>query len=698
MDSKQGQQEVHIVSRMNAFRSPGNAASLPLAAFFAIVLAVFGLAATASSAWAATITTPIAITDPSQAASGDGWKWEPSGSTGVLTLENADVQVDDLDGQDAAITVPDGATIYLKGENAIALRAGSPTEEEEVAAIYGKGDLVITGDASASAQVKAEGSRNLGIYCEGNLDIESAIKLDVSAASDANSRGICANGNLTIKDAATISAVGSEYGLYVVGSTDILDAGQIDFAAEDPSGNPTINPIAAFLQGGATISGTENVSINGSSLEAHDLLIVSDSTITIHATNSDCAINASKGLEITNGSYIAASSPGHVVDVNGGITVQNSTLRSESMGAWSTAIRVAGDFTVESSTVIALGDSECEHSHGILCTPLIMEEYAGNLILKGNPSLTAEGSDSAIQFTSDAKDSQNNHVTADPNIGATAGGMLSYAERMLDYDDLYAIWTYSTGEVSIDESGTILNASKRVDIGTENSVLFITDNDEPAVGLKGVKAIAADGSEYPAEEWLDGSHVGYYRFLEDLPEGTYTLDFGPGYETAGAAVIEVPDSGLSLYTMSFYSIAMEQADNIQSWLVQPSTGERVNSLEHVLYGATVKIGAQPDDSYRFIAYKASGTAPKWEGDDASRADQEIVVLGNATIVATATAVAPVDPTPADSNTGSTNSSGKISKLSSTGDPLEGTAILAVALAAPAALAIGIATVHLGRKR
>lgn len=679
------------MSGIGVSRTARGLASLLLAMLFAGAMSVFWLTVSAPSASAATVTEPVEIVDPTAQSSGDGWSWDPAGSAGTLTLEGADIQVADMKDANAAIVVPDGATIHLKGESTIVSAAPSASSSDLLAAIYCEGDLTITGDDTASASIRGEGSLNAGIYCVGDLSIQSGVELNVSAVNDGYA-GTFVNGNLVITGGSTVATIGSSEGLVVMGSTNIADAAQVKLGTENATPGDSL---AANFTGDVTISGTE-VIVSGSGVEFWSTAALVGSEVTMDVDTSG-AIHAMKGLEIIGGSNVSASSSGHVIEILGDMLVQGSTLRVEGVGIWDTAITVTdGDLTVDGSSVTALGDST-ESTKGISLNVIRKGSLAGNLILKGAPSLTIEGTDVAIQFVSQAEDLQGNHVViGDPNIGAVEGGMLTYAERDFGTDFLGA-WTYSTGDVSIDDNFAVEGASQRVVIGTENSVLLVTDNGAAAAGIEGVKAITADGIEYAAQEWLDGSHVGYYRFAQDLPVGTYTLDFGAGYETAGAAVIEVIDLGPSLFTMNFHTVEVAQADNVWAWMIQPSTGERVSVLEHVLYGAEIQIGAQPDNGYRFVKWEASGAAPEWENGDAAKAEQMVTVIGQATMTPTVEAAAPADPGSGDPGKDSGKGSGKTG-LAASGDSADGVVtIAAIAAGIGAAAAAGAAAKRRSRR-
>lgn len=460
------------MSGIGVSRTARGLASLLLAMLFAGAMSVFWLTVSAPSASAATVTDPVEIVDPTAQSSGDGWSWDPAGSAGTLTLEGANIQVADMKEANAAIVVPDGATV---------------------------------------------------------------------------------------------ATTGSSEGLVVMGSTNIADVAQVKLGTENATPGDSL---AANFTGDVTISGTE-VIVSGSGVEFWSTAALVGSEVTMDVDTSG-AIHAMKGLEITGGSNVSASSSGHVIEILGDMLVQGSTLRVEGVGIWDTAITVTdGNLTVDGSSVTALGDST-ESTKGISLNVIRKGSLAGNLILKGAPSLTIEGTDVAIQFVSQAEDLQGNHVViGDPNIGAVEGGMLTYAERDFGTDFL-GVWTYSTGE-------------------------------------------------------------------------------------------------------------------------------RVSVLEHVLYGAEIQIGAQPDNGYRFVKWEVVGAAPEWENGDAAKAEQMVTIVGQATMTPTVEAAAPADPGSWDPGKDSGKGSGKTG-LAASGDSADGVvAIAAIAAGIGAAAAAGAAAKRRSRR-
>lgn len=686
-------------------------AALSFAAMLAGVLALCGLSwMTPSVAYAADqVNEPIVIDEntPAEGASGPGWEWEWAGSAGTLTLDGADIFIPDTYAGDAsaAIVLPAGSTIHLVGENSVVTAVDSATFDDAHAAIECAGDLIVTGDDSSSIFVHAEGDFGQGVFTEGDLSVD-AIELNVAAETitvdGQGSTAVYVDGNLVINNAATVAVTGSEYGLHVAGSANITDARQVKFGTENASAEGN----SALVEGEAMISSVEEVIITGSAFESRGQMTIAASTLTASIDDSDWALYAHQGIEITDGSFVEASSPRNVIETNGHMLIQDSDVRAEGIGEESTAIFVSGDLTIADSTVIALGDEAAADTLGIHVRAARGSDYAGTLKLEGEPYVVAEGSLAAILFTSSAEDWEGNHVVLDPAIGVIEGGMLTYAERSLPdpkenaekSNNVMSLWTYATDKVTIDDYYRVNGASHRVVIGAEHTVLFVTDNGDPATGLKSIKAIAADGTEYAAEEWLDGSHVGYYRFPRDLPVGAYELEFDPGYETADSATISVSDAGSQVFTFNFCTVEMKQADNVWAWLVQPSTGERVSVLEHMLIGAELELGAQPGKGYAFAEYRATGAAPVWENGDSGVANQTVVVEGATVIEPTVKAEGAAPGTgdegkgqnPGTDTTPDAPSSGdKVPSLPTTGDALGGV-VVPVAIVAALAMIAAIA--------
>lgn len=679
---------------------------LPFAAMLAGVLALCGLSwMTPSVAYAADqVNEPIVIdvNTPAEGASGPGWEWEWAGSAGTLTLDGADIFIPDTYAGDAsaAIVLPAGSTIHLVGENSVVTAVDSATFDDAHAAIECAGDLIVTGGDSSSIFVHAEGDFGQGVFTEGDLSV-GAIELNVAAetitADGQGSTAVYVGGDLVVNNEAVVAVTGSTYALHVAGGANITDARQLKLGTE---GDADENR-SALIEDEVMISGVEDVIIADSTFEAMGVTTIASSHFSTSAIKSDLALHLHQGLDITDGSFVEVTSRGTAIEVNNHLVVQNSELRAEGEGDLSTAIAVTGDLTIADSTVTALGDEAAADTLGIHVRAARGSDYAGTLTLSGNPFITAQGSAAAIQFISSAEDWEGDHVVLDPAIGALEGGMLTYAERVFtDHSGDYtmSVWTYATDKVSIDDNGIISGASQRVVIGAEHTVLFVTDNGDPATGLESIKAIAADGTEYAAEEWLDGSHVGYYRFPRDLPVGAYELEFDPGYETADSATISVSEAGSQVFTFNFCTVEMKQADNVWAWLVQPSTGERVSVLEHMLIGAELELGAQPDKGYAFVEYRATGAAPMWENGDSGVANQTVVVEGATVIEPTVKAegAAPgagdegKDQNPGTDTTPDAPSSGdKVSSLPTTGDALGGV-VVPVAIVAALAMIAAIA--------
>lgn len=509
-----------------------------LAALFATALALLALGAIApASAQAAEVTEPIIIEDPAQAYQGDGWEWTSAGSSGTLTLDNASIHIPEGT-TSSAIVVPDGATIHLIGENVVTQDAAS-TPDLYYAGIEAEGDLTIVGDPASSLEIIANGSLSWGIGCAGDLTVRG-VEVNVSATTiddplGLGSEGIVANGNVVINDGATIAATGSEYGLRTEGGLNITDASLVKFGVE----NALYNSCSLHVRGETVIDDvTDEVVLEGKFAHLEGAATISNSMLTADINDNRGAIEASNGLEIVDRARVSVASPGIAMDVTGCLFVQNADLRSEASGGRAMAIRVNGDLAVDNGTVTALAD-DAELTAGINITPNLTvgcEDHRGILTLSGNPTITAEGTHYAIAFWAYEEAWENDPVALDPTIGALEGGMLSYAENSFDGEDFVSVWTYATDKIALTDEYSIEGASQRVSIGREDALAFVTNEGEPATGLEIVRAIAADGTEYEAAEWLDGSHAGYYRFPRALPDGVYTIVASEGLRTASATV------------------------------------------------------------------------------------------------------------------------------------------------------------------
>ncbi len=499
-----------------------------LAALFATALALLALGIIVpASAQAAEVTEPIVIEDPTHAYQGDGWEWTSAGSSGTLTLDNANIHIPEGTAS-SAIVVPDGATIHLVGENTITLDAASTTELY-YAGIEAEGDLAIVGEPASSLEIIANGSLSWGIGCAGDLTV-GGVEVNISATTvaageteDLGSEGIVANGNVFINDGATVAAVGSEYGLRTEGGLNITEASLVKFGVE----NALFNSCSLHVQGETMIANVaDEVILEGKYASLHGAATISNSTLTASIDDTRGTIEALNGLDIVDQAYVNVTSPGIVMDVTGCLFVQNSSLRSEASGGRAMAIRVNGDLAVDNGAVTALG-GDGELTAGINVTPNLTagcEDHRGILTLSGDPAITAEGTHYAIAFWAYEEAWESDPVVLDPTIGALEGGMLSYAENSFDGTDFVSVWTYATDKISLTNEYSIEGASQRVSIDMEDALVFVTNEGEPTTGLETVRAIAADGTVYEAVEWLDGSHTGYYRFPRALPDGTYTVE------------------------------------------------------------------------------------------------------------------------------------------------------------------------------
>lgn len=655
--------------------------------FAALSLLIAAVIAAPCPALAAQTNEPIVIDDPTKNTSGDGWEWVSAGSSGTLTLNKLDLKIS-ADKNQSAIVVPDGATIHLVGENTITTNVAS-TSAGEYAGIEAQGDVTFTGENDSALEIIATGSSTYGIDCAGDLNIDT-VELNTSAQGT-NSIGIFASGNTVINNNAILAAMGTTYGLKTNENLNITDALLVKFGVETPS---TDDAASAFIAGETLITDVSDekggIVISGEKMKMQGSATISNTTLTTEEmATADGALLAENGLEII-GSDIDVQSSGCTVHVDGKLTVENSTLRSESYGNKSIAMHAIGNTTFENSKIYALGDDTAEKTRGISINP---DEQGtnGTLTLIGNPSITAEGSECALAFWSSDEQWESDPLILDPTIGVTEGGMLSYAENTTT-SDFVSAWTYSTGEpnkLSINDNGELENASNHVVIEVEKTLLFITDEGIPLTGLTSIKAIAADGTEYEAEEWLDGSHEGYYRFPKALPDGNYTIEMESAYETS-SALLTVGDNAAAIYPLDFCTIEIQQSNHSSTWFVQPSTGESVTAIENILVGSTVELKTQTDKGYSFATYSAAQQEPLWENDDKTLPEQTITIQGSTVITPSVKALNTTNPT--NDSTGTDTKS----HLAKTGDVVSPELI--ALLAALTVLCAGVLITALRKRR
>lgn len=656
----------------------------------ATILSLLALSVLApSTAWAETETTPIVIDDPAQDTSGSGWSWVSAGSSGTLTLKDLDMNLDEV--KASAITVPDGATIHLIGENKITTNVTS-ANSGDYAGIYCEGVLNITGETDSSLSITANGLRTCGINCIEDLNIGSA-ELVINASTtegDDGSTGIFVGGNAVINNGATVSSTGSYYSLQVKGALNITDAALVELILT--SDDSLISPSALSVGGETMISGVDDeVTLIGGGASFGGEVTISNTELSGEflpspsTSKTSQTLLCSEGLEIVNGSVVKIETVGDAIEARGDVLVQNSSLTCYSEGDHSVAIRLFEcDLTADNSKVYAFGDDTSSGSVGILLNREQQDgAFNGFLNMNGNVELIAEGSQAGFVAWSESEQWEDDPIVVDPEVGAIEGGMLSYAENTLD-GVFRSVWTYSNKKVTVEsdnDTPVVKNASSRVEFRAVPISIFVTDEGDPVSGLTSIKAIADDGTEYSATEWLDGSHSGYYRFLTDLPDGNYMVEIGGGYEAEGA-VMTVSDNP-TIYPMDFCTVKIKQADNALTWGIQPSTGERVSVIEHILIGNKVQLGTQPDEGYVFAGYSATGTAPTWENADASKADQTVIINGSTVIISSVKATDASVANGADNNSGS-------SALAKTGDPFMPFIGIIIALAVVAAFAIAVA--------
>jgi len=141
------------------------------------------------------------------------WSWNNAGK--VLTLNNINLITQD----DFAISVPNGTTIILVGDNS--LTSTNSANSSFADGIFAYGDLTITGDGSL---VAASGAAQFsyGIQATGSLTINGGAQVTTTGntatgSGFAISLGMYAYGSLTISEGSTVTAQGGDAGTFSAG-------------------------------------------------------------------------------------------------------------------------------------------------------------------------------------------------------------------------------------------------------------------------------------------------------------------------------------------------------------------------------------------------------------------------------------------------------------------------------------------------
>ena len=224
----------------------------------------------------------------------EGWKWEPSGNGGTLTLQNCYIQVNSSGASSTSSAIYFGngvknATIHLEGSNTL-----ETTNDNNVYLISTDADVTFTGGEDASLNFVVPGSVMESSYLFGIFANSLAIK----------------SGNITCNTAFCFV----NYGLSIEGGSLTVDAGHM-------AGSDGIYSCAG------------NVNISGGTVNIHagrdGIFIPGNGAFesgeqTVNITGGDVTIKADNPGEGARGDGIYAKNV--IIDTNGKVTVYGSDV------------------------------------------------------------------------------------------------------------------------------------------------------------------------------------------------------------------------------------------------------------------------------------------------------------------------------------------------------------------------------------
>ena len=272
------------------------------AAMPATVLAQAPIDPTASTTWDFT----TVDTD----GSGTGWNWVQS--TKTLTLTN----LNHTTSAGTALSVPDGTTIVLAGNNVITSTANSSSY-----GISSPNSLLITGDGSLTVSGGTQGI--YGGYSGGSITINSG-KVNATGGNygitATGSGGIYGpGGTVIISGDAMVNAEGSG-GIYGYSGITISDDAVVNVTSKSSSGFYGI--YSSF--GGINIKGgtiTSNGGENG--IRASDGIAITGGNINVTGVN--CGVYGSGGITISD-CILIATGVNYGIYGTGGITISDCIL------------------------------------------------------------------------------------------------------------------------------------------------------------------------------------------------------------------------------------------------------------------------------------------------------------------------------------------------------------------------------------
>lgn len=440
-------------------------------------------------------TAPLDLSNATKSEAGDGWQWDNNQK--ILTLENLKMDLTAFtEKYDAAIKLPEGASVIVNGNNVIKMKDGSRQNEEFTnrIAVYADGTLQIGGSGvlDVTAEEGAWGICSDGdlVIGEENIEIGPSVEVyatDLAIDSDETvviqnatveagttgkkSFGAIVAGNdsgagtgLTVNDSDLTLSVGGNNAVGMI-------TGGSNMWIEDSSVSQTPVKGVSNAAGITVVGGTVGIISSqvyldlGYGKKQGDSLItaaygsadfglekniyIKDSTI--RGMNADEGLSAGFGGVAIDGSTIDVTTTGCAIDCtyNGLQIINNSNVKLLSKGDYySAAARVSGPLEISDSKFRAVAEGSCSGG-------LVVNDGNEAVINGKDTSLYLKGEMAALELHGRDLKSPSPLILND-GLYAAKGGKLQSVK-----DEGELTWSYSASKLKL-KDGDLTNASKVV--------------------------------------------------------------------------------------------------------------------------------------------------------------------------------------------------------------------------------------------
>lgn len=246
-----------------------------------------------------------------------------------------------------------------------------------------------------------------------------------------------------------------------------------------------------------------------------------------------------------------------------------------------------------------------------------------------------------VTFTDENQESYTQEMTFDQAAKLDAC-KFTKANSIFTHWDAFAFGSsYSNEETvvnlcTLDDDGTPTGKELRANWIENNSTTIIIRNDGKMVDTTdpGKDIILKDRNGTTKFQGIfTRVENGIYKIDSSsgttVPNGIYEVIFTgslAGYD-ASDRTIEV-SSTPGAYNFDFYTVEISaDAPHATSWIGEKGTTKK----EKVLVGTQLQIGTEVDEDYSFESYTATGSAPGFEENDATRPNQTITITGQVLI-------------------------------------------------------------------